>query len=79
MPRPPLLDGHVQREFQRRRYPIGFVRIDQQRAVELFGGAGEFGQYQDAGIVRILNGDIGLATRFIPSRKGVTIPTSAAR
>ena len=40
------------------RHAVDVVRIDQQRGVELVGGAGEFRQHQHAGIGRVLGCDI---------------------
>jgi hypothetical protein len=64
--------GNRVSHFNARRNLVDFMRIDDESAIKLLRGAGELRQHQNAGILGILCSDILLATRFIPSRSGVT-------
>src|SRR5713101_9168921 len=58
MPLLSLIRGHFKSGCDRLRHGLDFMRVDDQCAVELSRGAGKPGKYEDAGILRILSGDI---------------------
>ena len=70
--------GHPHRLGDRVDHPRLVVRVDLQRRLQLAGGGGELAEHQDAAVVDA-DATYSSATRFMPSRNGVTSITSAAR
>jgi hypothetical protein len=75
-----LLQRHGQRLKQGVGHVLGAVGIDQNGLAHRLGRPGKAREDEDARIFRVLcAATYSLATRFMPSRKGVTSPIRLAR
>ena len=74
-----LVVGHHQRKMDRAGDLVDIERVNQESLGELVGGARKAGEDQHAGDAGFWAATYSLATKFMPSRNGVTRPIRATR